>query len=132
MTLIKIISFTTMLMMILLGQHGHSCLGCRMMMIMMMTMTIMMMMMMMIVLLGEGGQARSRALRKTHSWAPLSSPASTQGHHHHHHHQHVLVMHGQDYEKFHASNIMFKCDQPKKLVATMISNALGMKVDPAH
>jgi len=28
---------------------------------------------------GEGGQARSRALRKTHSWAPLSSPASTQG-----------------------------------------------------
>ena len=89
-----------MLMMILLGQHGHSCLGCRMMMIMMMTMTIMMMMMM-IVLLGEGGQARSRALRKTHSWAPLSSPASTQGHHHHHHHQHVLVMHGQDYSCLH-------------------------------
>merc|ERR1719278_814348 len=27
---------------------------------------------------GEGGHARSRPLRKTHSWAPLSSPASTQ------------------------------------------------------
>ena len=57
------------------------------------------------MLAGEGGQARSRALRKTHSWAPLSSPASTQGHHHHQH-QHVLVMHGQDYEKFHASTII--------------------------
>jgi len=28
---------------------------------------------------GEGGHARSRPLRKTHSWAPLSSPPSTQG-----------------------------------------------------
>jgi len=27
----------------------------------------------------QGGLARSRPLRKTHSWAPLSSPASTQG-----------------------------------------------------
>merc|ERR1719278_2481313 len=28
---------------------------------------------------GEGGHARSRPLRKPHSWAPLSSPPSTQG-----------------------------------------------------
>merc|ERR550532_1060669 len=69
--------------MTMIKQDGHFQNFMTMMMMIMTTMTMMMimmmMMMMMMILSGEGGHARSRPLRKTHSWAPLSSPPSTQG-----------------------------------------------------
>ena len=54
----------------------------KVMMMEMMMMVIMMEMMMMEMPPGEVGPGRSRPLRKTHSWAPLTSyPASAQGEH---------------------------------------------------